>query len=1075
MYRVIYLFFGICFISWVGSLGPHGINTAEPVEPFLGVFPEISPSSGDWTLVNAFPNLTFTDPIAMEEVPDQSGYYVAGKHGVIWFVEADSTTAEKTIALDIRDKVITGGDAGLINFTLHPDFGNPSSDNKNYLYIMYPFSPVLNHGEEPRMNRLSRFSVYEGSRIIDPSSEYILIQDYDPQGYHMGGAMFWDEEGYFYFTMGDGGDAVAVDLTPAYQQIDKYLFGGLFRLDLDNDPARSHPIRKQPLAFPGKPEGFPEVYTQGYSIPNDNPFVDESGSTLEEFYGLGLRSPHRADYDELTGQIWIGDVGHGSREEITILPKGGNAQWPYKEGNFPGTIAKPSELIGLETPPKFDYHRSIGVAVIGGIVYRGEKWNHVLDGFYLFGDHSNGNIWSLNPVTDEVILLTTMADLGLGGKRGLSSFATNDAGDIFLLNLNGTNQDGGTIMRMVLDQAPPAPIPNLLSETGAFSDLETLSPAPGFIPYKVNSPLWSDRAAKQRWMAIPNDGIHDTDNEKIAFSPLAPWQFPGGSVFIKHFDLPVSENDPTELRRLETRFYIVDMEGNAYGLTYKWNEEGTDAELLSSGLSESYPVELSDGSMVDQTWEYPSRLQCDACHNPNSGFVLGVKTHQLNGDYLYPSGVVDNQLTTLDHLDIFLGDPLSDPDQLARSYSLDDQEASTEVKVMSYLDANCAHCHQPGGVEGVFDARFTTPLSEKNLVNEFGLSHTTPFGAKMVVPQHPEESELWLRDNSVEADKMPPIAKNIVDQNYMALLTEWINGLDESSIGPCQILPLGELPFANVPENGWGPVEINQDVGDIGEGDGQAILIGGIPFSRGLGTHAYSEVAYNLDCKYDVFSASIGISSRTCLEGSVLFEVWVDQELNFRSDTLRPGDAPEFISLDVGYANRLLLRTMDAGDGTKCDHGNWANAQLEICQAIQKTEISKAFAFGADGQTQASRTAPETEYVKVVQGGDNFLYDETLGYGYTDISGIDPSPNDRNYHPIELYDQFIGTKAGELIFRVDLPNGVYKIQMIGGDADLEADNKRHTIKVRDGSSGFFYTLVENHHSDGGEFFKVGFN
>ena len=107
--------------------------------------------------------------------------------------------------------------------------------------------------------------------------------------------------------------------------------------------------------------------------------------------------------------------------------------------------------------------------------------------------------------------------------------------------------------------------PQLLSQTGAFANLSTLTPSPGVIEYDLIEPFWSDKALKKRWMAIPNDddgnGIHDKPQEKIVFSENDVWNFPVGSVLIKHFELPLDANNPNNTKRLETRFSIKGEDG----------------------------------------------------------------------------------------------------------------------------------------------------------------------------------------------------------------------------------------------------------------------------------------------------------------------------------------------------------------------------------------------------------------------------------------------------------------------------------------------------------------------------------
>ncbi|MFK7972531.1 MAG: PQQ-dependent sugar dehydrogenase, partial [Bacteroidia bacterium] len=765
------------------QMSEYGIEKPGAVGPYLNeVFPNTSPAFGDWKAVNAFPNLTFVDPIAMVQVPNEDAYYVAGKPGLLWLVENEQAT-EKSVALDISDLVITSGDGGFINFVLHPEFGQEGSPNKGYAYLYYPHHPHIPHGNDPAMNRISRFTLKPNSLNFDPASELILIQDYDPQAFHMGGGMFFDEEGFLYIAFGDGGGGD--DEFNSSQQIDQRFWGGLIRIDVDNDASRSHPIRRKPIEFPGRAADLPASFNQGYMIPNDNPWQSEDSSVLEEFYGLGLRNPHRAAYDPVEKTIWIGDVGQGKYEEVTVMPKGGNAQWPFKEGKGNGIKPFPATIIGQEVTPVYDYGRWDGEAIIGGYVYRGARWSQYLDGLYLFGDNGTQNIWSFNPNTRETKLITQLPQPINGHKSGLSSFGTNEAGDIFALSLFGENKDGGIIYKLVVDEAPAPNIPTLLSEVGAFSDLVRLIPAQGLVPYKTNSPLWSDGALKKRWIALPNDGKHNSPKEQITFADNDEWQFPSGTVFIKHFDLPLDKRDLSKTRKLETRFFILDKEGQGYGLTYKWNDEGTDAVLLETDYKETYEVWDELGQKQEQTWEYPSRLQCMNCHNANANFVLGAQTWQLNGDLQYPtSGITANQLATWNHLGMFTN---GFEDEAIASFPkaspIDDESSTLQHRVLSYLDANCAHCHRPEGVNGAFDARFSTRMLNKNLIGALGISHNTPNDGKIIKAGSPEHSQLWIRDKSIDFNKMPPLSKRVVDQPYIDVLTAWINTLGDDCEG----------------------------------------------------------------------------------------------------------------------------------------------------------------------------------------------------------------------------------------------------------------------------------------------------
>ncbi len=232
--------------------------------------------------------------------------------------------------------------------------------------------------------------------------------------------------------------------------------------------------------------------------------------------------------------------------------------------------------------------------------------------------------------------------------------------------------------------------PVRLSWLGVFTDLEKMTPMSGFVPYDVNSPLWSDGAIKQRWIAVPTD-------KQIKFTPTGSWSFPDGTVFMKHFDLVIDETTG-ERRRLETRFLVRQEGGGVYGVTYKWRRDKSEADMVSQPQTEKIQIKTADG-VREQTWYFPSPMDCLVCHNTNGGDVLGVNARQLNGDFKYPARdsasaddcVTDNQLRTWNHLGLF-NSPLDESSlsTIPALVRVDDKTASLEARARSYLDANCA-------------------------------------------------------------------------------------------------------------------------------------------------------------------------------------------------------------------------------------------------------------------------------------------------------------------------------------------------------------------------------------------------
>jgi uncharacterized repeat protein (TIGR03806 family) len=327
-------------------------------------------------------------------------------------------------------------------------------------------------------------------------------------------------------------------------------------------------------------------------------------------------------------------------------------------------------------------------------------------------------------------------------------------------------------------------MPALLSQTGAFSDTASLAASAVLMPFTVNCALWSDGALKQRWLGLPR-------GTQIHFTPTGEWTFPAGTVFVKHFALATDERNAAQQRWLETRLLVRDRQGGVYGVTYRWRDDRSDADLLPDGKDEEVRVRTADGGTRVQRWHYPSRAECLQCHNPVAGYVLGVKARQLNRDTGEHPGV-GNQLLAMAGRGMFDHPPAHDElAALPRLVALDDAHARVEDRARSYLDANCSHCHRPGMVGFAnFDARYDTPLTEQNLIHGRVIIDHGIDRARNIMPRDPWRSMILVRIETTDELRMPPLAHALVDHAAANVLRAWIDELPgKPALPPPRLAP----------------------------------------------------------------------------------------------------------------------------------------------------------------------------------------------------------------------------------------------------------------------------------------------
>ena len=314
----------------------------------------------DYSIENAFPNLTFEDPVGIYNSGDNSNrLFVVEQQGQIKVFSNDAGTSNAQTFLDIRSIVQQDGgytEEGLLGLAFHPNY-----IENGYFYVNYT-------RHNPRRNVIARYNVSDNPNQADHGSSFIILEVNQPYTNHNGGQTSFGPDGYLYIIFGDGGSSG--DPLGHGQNLST-LLGSLIRIDVDNPS-----------------DGL------NYGIPPDNPFIAPL-TARDEIYAYGLRNMWRFSWDLETGFLWGADVGQNAYEEIDIIYSGLNYGWNTMEANHCYPIGSDCDPTGFE-PPILEYELYVdGVcSITGGYVYRGPSlWP--IEGKYIYGDWCTGDIWAL--------------------------------------------------------------------------------------------------------------------------------------------------------------------------------------------------------------------------------------------------------------------------------------------------------------------------------------------------------------------------------------------------------------------------------------------------------------------------------------------------------------------------------------------------------------------------------------------------------------------------------------------------------------------------------------------------------
>jgi glucose/arabinose dehydrogenase len=347
---------------------------------------------GQFRLVEAFPNLSFSRPVDFQVPDDDSDrVFVVEQAGLIRVFEHETDVGGAEVFLDIEERVRDqGNEEGLLGLAFHPDY----AENGQF-YLDYTAS-------NPRRTVVARYQVdpQEPSRALRDSEEVILEVE-QPYGNHNGGQIVFGPDGYLYITLGDGGSGGDPQENG---QDPTTLLGTILRIDVDS--------------------GTP------YGIPADNPFAGNEDGYREEIFAYGLRNVWRFSFDPQTGRLWAADVGQNAYEEVDIIESGRNYGWDVMEGFHCFEPETGCDESGL-TLPVWEYSHDLGSSITGGFVYRGQAVPS-LAGRYVFADYVSGRIWAA-AFDGEDVEVEQLIDTSLA----ISSFGVDLEQELYALAFDG--------------------------------------------------------------------------------------------------------------------------------------------------------------------------------------------------------------------------------------------------------------------------------------------------------------------------------------------------------------------------------------------------------------------------------------------------------------------------------------------------------------------------------------------------------------------------------------------------------------------------------------------------------------
>jgi glucose/arabinose dehydrogenase len=316
----------------------------------------------------------FSSPVDIAHPANDTRLFVVQKGGLIRIVKpvGATGTVNTTPFLNLSTLVSTGSEQGLLGLAFHPNYAT-----NGFFFV--------NYTNTAGNTVIARYSVSTTNPDISNTTATILMTINQPSSNHNGGCLRFGTDGFLYIGMGDGGGAgdtsnYSQNLTISTANPTRVYLGKMLRIDVDST-----------------------VGALNYGYPATNPYISEAGK--QEIWARGLRNPWKFSFNRLNGDLWIGDVGQGAKEEIDFianpLPTGLNFGWRCYEGNSTYNTAACAAMSTMTFPVAEYTHAGGACSITGGYIYTGSTYPNFANK-YFFADYCLNRLGYVNATTNAI-------------------------------------------------------------------------------------------------------------------------------------------------------------------------------------------------------------------------------------------------------------------------------------------------------------------------------------------------------------------------------------------------------------------------------------------------------------------------------------------------------------------------------------------------------------------------------------------------------------------------------------------------------------------------------------------------